>query len=109
MNGALTIGTLDGANIEIRDAVGHDNFFLFGATAEEIPESRARGYSPRAAYESNAELREALDLIGSSDAYSNTSSWTNKSILNCARAGHFSSARSIRQYCRDIWDIRPRF
>jgi starch phosphorylase len=63
MNGALTIGTLDGANVEIRDAVGHDNFFLFGLTAPEASARRAAGYAPRALYESCADLREAIDLI----------------------------------------------
>jgi starch phosphorylase len=65
MNGALTIGTLDGANIEIRDAVGHENFFLFGLTAEEVWNLKANGYSPRGIYESNPELREVIDLIDS--------------------------------------------
>ena len=63
MNGALTIGTLDGANVEIREAVGAENFFLFGLTAAEAAETRAAGHRPRAYYESNASLREAVDLI----------------------------------------------
>jgi starch phosphorylase len=64
MNGALTIGTFDGANIEIRDAVGPENFFLFGLTAAEVDRVRATGYNPRAIYEANPELRETIDLIG---------------------------------------------
>jgi starch phosphorylase len=63
MNGAITIGTLDGANVEIRDAVGHENFFLFGLTAGEVSEQKARGYRPREIYETNPALHEAIDLI----------------------------------------------
>ncbi|HEX9572616.1 MAG TPA: glycogen/starch/alpha-glucan phosphorylase [Myxococcales bacterium] len=63
LNGALTIGTLDGANIEIRDEVGHENFFLFGLTAQEVQDLLRRGYRPRDFYEHNAELRAVLDLI----------------------------------------------
>jgi starch phosphorylase len=147
MNGAITIGTLDGANVEIRDAVGHENFFLFGLTAEEVERSKAEGYTPRSIYESNPELREAVDLISSgflsngdrglfaplvdslltrddymlladyraymecqqrvSHAYSDLTAWTRMSILNSARVGRFSSDRSIREYCRDIWKVRP--
>ncbi|MGB9146764.1 MAG: glycogen/starch/alpha-glucan phosphorylase, partial [Acidobacteriaceae bacterium] len=63
MNGALTIGTLDGANIEIREEVGADNFFLFGLTAQEVERKKAEGYKPRAYYESNPQLREILDAL----------------------------------------------
>jgi len=147
MNGALTIGTLDGANVEIRDAVGPENFFLFGLTAEEVGTLRASGYNPRSVYESNPELREAVDLIAGGffsngdrelfrplveslltrddymlladyqayvdcqqkviEAYNRQNDWTRMSILNSARVGRFSSDRSIREYCRDIWNVSP--
>jgi starch phosphorylase len=63
MNGALTIGTLDGANIEIREEVGAENFFLFGLTTPEVESEKRQGYNPRAVYESNAGLREVLDAL----------------------------------------------
>ena len=63
MNGALTIGTLDGANIEIREEVGAENFFLFGLTAEQVLQMKASGYDPRRYYEANPNLREVLDQI----------------------------------------------
>jgi starch phosphorylase len=145
MNGALTIGTLDGANIEIRDEVGAENFFLFGLTAAEVLDRKSRGYRPRDVYEADAELREVIDQIGSgvfspdvpglfqplvdslvnwdeyllladyrsyvacqervSRAYADQEGWTRMSILNVARIGYFSSDRSIREYCRDIWNV----
>ena len=63
LNGALTVGTLDGANIEIRDQVGHENFFCFGLTADQVLELKARGYRPRDYYEADPELKEALDQV----------------------------------------------
>jgi starch phosphorylase len=63
LNGALTIGTLDGANIEIRDAVGEENFFLFGQTVDEVNQTKARGYRPRDYYESDPILREVFDSL----------------------------------------------
>jgi starch phosphorylase len=147
MNGALTIGTLDGANVEIRDAVGAENFFLFGLTAEQVVHLRSSGYNPRAVYDGNAELRDAIDRIDHGDfsdgdrglfrplldslfhrdeymvfadyqayvdcqqrvseAYRDDTGWTRMSILNAARVGRFSSDRSIRDYCRDIWHVTP--
>ena len=147
MNGALTIGTMDGANIEIREEVGPENFFLFGLTAAEVKEVRAQGYRPRDVYESNLELRAVLDLIGDgffsrgdtdqfrplmdnllyhdpylvladyqsyvdaqssvSDTYRDVERWTRMSILNATRSGKFSSDRSIREYCEEIWKARP--
>ncbi len=145
MNGALTIGTLDGANVEIREEVGDENFFLFGLTAEEVQQKKAQGYRPRDRYEQSAELREVLDFIASgalaggdadlfrplvdnllesdpflvledyqayidcqeqvSRLWSDAEAWTRTSILNAARMGKFSSDRSIRDYCRQVWNI----
>jgi len=147
MNGALTIGTLDGANVEIREEVGPENFFLFGLTADEVHALKVRGYAPRSYYDSNAHLRETLDQISSghfshgdkelfrplvdnllnhdpfllmadyqsyidcqdrvSSAYVDQEGWVRMSILNVARMGKFSSDRSIREYCENIWKIKP--
>jgi starch phosphorylase len=147
MNGALTIGTLDGANVEIREEVGAENFFLFGLTAEQVQELKSRGYRPLDHYEQNAELRDVLDFIASgalaggdtslfrslvenllgsdpflvladyqayvacqeqvSQLWRDEQAWARKSILNAARMGKFSSDRSIRDYCRQIWNVTP--
>jgi len=65
MNGALTLGTLDGANVEIRKAVGEENFFQFGLNANEVDQHWSSGYHPRMCYEENEELQRAIDLLGS--------------------------------------------
>lgn len=65
LNGALTIGTLDGANVEIKDEVGDDNIFIFGLTVEEVEELRTRGYNPYDYYWNDPELRNAIDWISS--------------------------------------------
>jgi len=67
LNGALTLGTLDGANVEIREEVGAENFFLFGLTADEVAHLRRKGHWPAAAVERNTELRAVLDLLVSGD------------------------------------------
>jgi len=63
MNGALTIGTLDGANVEILEEVGRENMFIFGMNAGEVESLHAKGYRPRDFYEKNGELREAIDMM----------------------------------------------
>jgi starch phosphorylase len=147
MNGALTIGTLDGANIEIRQEVGAENFFLFGLTTPEVLNTKDQGYRPRRYYSSIPELRGVLDLISSgffshgdpelfkpivdnllyddpyllladyksyidcqdkvSQAYKDQETWSKMSILNVARMGKFSSDRSIKDYCNNIWNAKP--
>jgi starch phosphorylase len=145
LNGAMTIGTLDGANVEIRQAVGAENFFLFGLTAEEVAGVQRSGYCPRDYYNADPILRGAVDAIASgmfsrgdrelyrplveqllnhdpylvladfaaycgaqaevSRAYADTEQWTRMSILNVARLGRFSSDRSIREYCQQVWRV----
>ena len=65
MNGAITIGTLDGANVEIRDAVGPENFFLFGLTVPEVRELRRKGYNPWDVYRASPDLKAVIDAIAS--------------------------------------------
>ncbi len=146
LNGALTVGTLDGANIEIRDCVGEKNFFAFGLTVDQVQAQKARGYDPRQRL-GNPPLREAIEAIGSGEfsdgdqgifkplvesllghdeymlladyqsyvdcseraarAWADRDGWTRMSILNTARCGFFSSDRTIREYCEEIWGARP--
>ncbi|HUS29497.1 MAG TPA: glycogen/starch/alpha-glucan phosphorylase [Kofleriaceae bacterium] len=146
LNGALTIGTLDGANVEIREHVGADNFFLFGLTAEEVLARKRAGYDPRTELARDGELQQAIDLIASGEfsrgdrelfaplvrdlverdpflvladfrayveaqeqvakAYRDQTWWQRASILNVARAGYFSSDRSIREYAEQIWRVQ---
>ncbi len=67
LNGALTIGTLDGANVEIREAVGEENIFIFGKQAHEVAEIKQRGYQPRAIFDQDTELQEIIHLIAFGD------------------------------------------
>lgn len=147
LNGALTVGTLDGANIEIREHVGADNFFLFGLTTEQVFALKTQGYNPLDYYNGNEQLKEVIDRIASgyfsggdsnlfkplvdsllyhdeymlladyqayiscqdqaAQVYQEPERWTRMSILNTARSGFFSSDRTIRQYCEDIWEAKP--
>jgi starch phosphorylase len=147
MNGALTIGTLDGANIEIREEVGAEHFFLFGLDAGQVRERKLGGYRPRELYEQDPALHEVLDYIASgalaggdptlfrplvdnllwddpfllladyaayvecqervSALWRDPAAWTRASILNVARMGKFSSDRSIRDYCAQVWNVEP--
>jgi glycogen phosphorylase len=67
LNGALTVGTLDGANVEILELVGRENFFLFGLTEPEVQDLTSSGYRPHTYYESNPSLRRALDAVASGE------------------------------------------
>ncbi len=147
MNGAMTIGTYDGANIEIMDAVGEENFFLFGLRAEHVDALR-HDYRPWEYVEQDADLRAVLDLLRSghfnscepgifddvingmmsasdpwmtladfrgyinaqqavASAWQDTEKWTRMSILNTAASGFFSTDRTMQEYNRDIWKLKP--
>ena len=145
LNGALTIGTLDGANVEILNAVGKDNIFIFGNTVEQVEALRQRGYSPLLYLENDPELHETIIQITSgafspeepsryhenlhvfSDYYQvladfrsyieaqdridrryrDQEAWAKAAITNIAHMGYFSSDRSIEDYAKDIWYIKP--
>ncbi len=148
LNGALTIGTLDGANVEIKEEVGDENIFIFGMNVDEVTALRARGYNPREFHHTDDELRAVVEWLGSdyftpgehgvfahvhdsllsggdpfmvladfrsySDAhlrvdaaYRDKAKWARMAILNTARMGKFSSDRTIREYARDIWKLKP--
>jgi starch phosphorylase len=147
MNGALTIGTLDGANIEIREEVGEEHFFLFGLTAEGVLEKR-RNYDPEGIIKKDVKLSRVMELlekghfnqfepgifdplihsIRSPDdpwmvtadfdsyvqaqeraaaAYGDKAGWVRSSILNSASSGKFSTDRTMQEYNRDIWKLKP--
>ncbi len=147
MNGALTVGTLDGANIEIREEAGEENFFLFGLTAQEVAQRKNEGYYAMDYYEGNEELKGVINNIkdgyfshGDTElfrpivdsllyddpymlladyysyvecqkqvaiTYRDQKKWTKMSILNSARMGKFSSDRTIKEYCDEIWKVKP--
>ncbi|MBI3817076.1 MAG: glycogen/starch/alpha-glucan phosphorylase [Planctomycetes bacterium] len=149
MNGALTMGTLDGANIEIRDNVGEENVFIFGMKVDEVSKlSEPGAYKPMDYYQNNSRIRRVIDAIAGDrfcpddlglyrpiydilmdpndeylhladlesymgrqqDAtalYNNSREWSRRCALNIARVGVFSSDRTIREYARDIWGLKP--
>jgi starch phosphorylase len=147
MNGALTIGTLDGANIEMLEEVGAENFFLFGLTAEEVEAGRIL-HNPNAIIDADEDLKRVIHLLKSghfnqfepnifdpiidslttngdywmtiadfrsyvdaqqraADAFRDQDQWTRMSILNTAASGKFSSDRTIKEYNKDIWKLKP--
>ena len=148
LNGALTVGTLDGANVEIREEVGEENFYLFGLTTPEVKKIHEDGsHKPWDLYNSDTRIRRIMDALSSnmfspgepgifkpifqnimtSDYYLlladvgsyidtqakvgkdflNKASWGKKAILNVAHSGKFSSDRTIAEYAKDIWDVKP--
>ncbi|MDD5624247.1 MAG: glycogen/starch/alpha-glucan phosphorylase [Candidatus Cloacimonetes bacterium] len=148
LNGALTLGTLDGANVEMTEEIGMENMFIFGMNAQEVVELKQKGYNPRDYYNNDPELRRVIDavatdmfspkekgiflpivnsLLDMGDVYcimadfqayldaqlridqlwQNRYAWAEKSIINIARIGKFSSDRAIKEYAEDIWHIKP--
>jgi starch phosphorylase len=147
LNGAVTIGTLDGANVEIRERVGAENFFQFGMDADQVLRREQQGYNPLSYYEHDGELKAAVNAIAlgqfsrgdkevfrplvdalltrdeymlladfrsyvdasetAAYVFQDQSRWTKMSILNTARSGFFSSDRTIREYCDEIWHVKP--
>ena len=147
LNGALILGTMDGANIEIAEEVGAENIFTFGMSSDEVSSLAKSGYNPRVPYQNNPELREVLSMINTgyfnrdkphlyNDLYNSLvfedkymlledfasyvecqqrviktwqdpEKWTRMSILNTAASGKFSSDRTIAEYARDIWKLKP--
>ena len=147
LNGALILGTMDGANIEIAEEVGAENIFTFGMSSDEVSSLAKSGYNPRVSYQNNPELREVLSMINTgyfnrdkphlyNDLYNSLvfedkymlledfasyvecqqrviktwqdpEKWTRMSILNTAASGKFSSDRTIAEYARDIWKLKP--
>jgi glycogen phosphorylase len=145
MNGALTIGTLDGANIEIAEAVGPEHIFTFGLSVDEIQALRSRGYDPQEYVRHSPLLQGIFRLIDGnffspvdfklfdpivqglayadpyflcadfdsycenqervSRLYADKTGWVEKSIVNVARSGKFSSDRTIEEYAREIWSV----
>ena len=149
LNGALTIGTDDGANIEIREHVGDDNIFIFGLKTPEVAAAKQAGYQPLRICESHAQVKAVLDAIASGqfsadepgryralvdsllwggdhymlladfdsyvatqarvDAlYRDPAAWAKKAIANVAGMGFFSSDRTIAEYAREVWGIKPK-
>ena len=147
LNGALTIGTLDGANVEILEEVGPENIFIFGMKTNEVAARRAT-YAPRTIYKKNPVVRRAIDMIQQNvfcllnpglfdpivktlldygdyymlladlpayiaaqdqveTLYRQPRAWDRKALLNVARAGHFSSDRTINEYASEIWHVPP--
>jgi starch phosphorylase len=149
MNGALTLGTMDGANIEIGEAVGAENIYTFGLLPDDVKWYQDNHtYNPRELYNSNPILRRVMESLSTdrfsagepglfrwivdeildrgdryflmadlpsyldasrrADAdYQNADVWARKAILNVARVGTFSSDRTIAEYAREIWNIKP--
>ncbi|MEQ2179226.1 hypothetical protein GOODEAATRI_022453 [Goodea atripinnis] len=133
LNGALTIGTMDGANVEMAEEAGEENLFIFGMRVEDVEALDKKGYDAISYYNRIPELKQAMDQIsagffspsqpdlfkdlvnmlmrhdrqGITRAISNPKEWTKKVIYNIAGCGKFSSDRTISQYAREIWGMEP--
>uniref|UniRef100_A0A673IKV0 Alpha-1,4 glucan phosphorylase n=1 Tax=Sinocyclocheilus rhinocerous TaxID=307959 RepID=A0A673IKV0_9TELE len=102
LNGALTIGTMDGANVEMAEEAGEENLFIFGMRVEDVEAMDKKGFKVFADYEAYISCQEKVNEL-----YRNPKEWTKKVIRNIAASGKFSSDRTIAEYAREIWGVEP--
>ena len=115
LNGAVTLGTMDGANVEISELVGEDNIYIFGESSEKVIEHYEKAdYCSRDIYENDKRIKECVDFIDYVEKkdqaladYADRKTWAKKMLVNIAKAGFFSSDRTIEQYNNDIWHLTP--
>ncbi|VDP92257.1 unnamed protein product [Echinostoma caproni] len=108
MNGALTIGTMDGANVEMCEEMGRENMFVFGLTVDQITELHKTGLAYDDRFLLCADYADYIRVQGEVEAvYKDEQKWAKMMLMNIASSGKFSSDRTIREYARDIWGVEP--
>lgn len=105
LNGALTIGTLDGANVEIREEVGEENFFLFGQTTEEVQETRQQGYRPYKYYEEQKDLKRIIDFLLSDELTNGNPELFRPLYDNLLQQDPYQVLKDFKSYCERKHEI----